>query len=139
MGNETKRITHLLYNKKKLDKYFCAINVVNRPKIGYNRINLRCSITLVSFEPTFTLNGIPISPIGCQAPLREKTSGEGKRLVAVTHLALLGVKRQEPTFWAIQRIKRELETTLFVFAPTFQWMPRTFYILYERALAGWNT
>ncbi len=36
-------------------------------KIGYNIINLRCTITLVSFEPTFTLNGIPILLIGCQA------------------------------------------------------------------------
>ena len=57
--------------------------------------------TLVSFEPTFTLNGIPISPSGCQAPLLRKTSGEGKSEVAVTHLALLGVKRQEPAFWGL--------------------------------------
>ena len=35
--------------------------------IGYNRNNLRCLITPVSFEPTFTLNGIPILSGGCQA------------------------------------------------------------------------
>ena len=57
--------------------------------------------TLVSFEPTFTLNGIPISPSGCQAPLLRKTPGEGKSEVAVTHLASLGVKRQEPAFWGL--------------------------------------
>ena len=65
---------------------------------GYNIINLKCWISCY-FEPTFTLNGIPISPSGCQAPLRKKQTGEGKRLVAVTHLALLGVKIQEPAFW----------------------------------------
>ena len=91
------------------------ISVVNFAVMGYNIINLKCSITLVSFEPTFTLNGIPISPSGCQAPLHMKTPGEGKSKVAVTHLASLGVKRQEPTFWGIRKIKRELETTLFVF------------------------
>ncbi len=48
------------------------------------------------FEPTFTLKGIPILPIGCQALI---ASGEGRREVAVTHLALLGVKKQEPAFW----------------------------------------
>ena len=69
--------------------------------------------TLVSFEPTFTLNGIPISPSGCQAPLLRKTSGEGKSVVAVTHLALLGVKRQEPAFWAYTEDERELLATLF--------------------------
>ena len=69
--------------------------------------------TLVSFEPTFTLNGIPILPSGCQAPLRKKTSGEGKSVVAVTHLALLGVKRQEPAFWAYTKDKGELLATLF--------------------------
>ncbi len=73
-------------------------------------------MTLVSFEPTFTLNGIPISPGGCQAPLRKKLSGEGKSMVAVTHLALLGVKRQEPAFWGYTKDKGELLATLF-----FKW------------------
>ncbi len=43
------------------------IAVVFYSQIGYNESNLRCAITFVSFEPTFTLNGIPILPNGCQA------------------------------------------------------------------------
>ena len=73
-------------------------------------------VTLVNFEPTFTLNGIPILPSGCQAPLRKKLSGEGKSEVAVTHLASLGVKRQEPAFWGFTKDKRELRMQLsFIF------------------------
>lgn len=51
------------------------------------------------FEPTDTLNGIPTLPYRCQAPTRKRIGGEGKSKVAVTHLALLGVKVQEPAFW----------------------------------------
>ena len=52
------------------------------------------------FEPTDTLNGSPILPGSCQAPTSsEGLEGKVKVLVAVTHLALLGVKRQEPAFW----------------------------------------
>ncbi len=47
--------------------------------IGYNNINLKCSITLVSFEPTFTLNGIPILPSSCQAFTRKRIAEEDKR------------------------------------------------------------
>ncbi len=43
----------------------------------YNILNLRCAITLTSFEPTFTLNGIPILPSGCQA-LTPQGGLEGK-------------------------------------------------------------
>ena len=43
------------------------IAVVFYIQIGYNIINLRCAITFTNFEPTFTLNGIPILPNGCQA------------------------------------------------------------------------
>ena len=52
------------------------------------------------FEPTFTLNGIPILPSGCQALIAQ---GKAEALVAVTHLASLGVKRQEPAFWGIHK------------------------------------
>ena len=45
--------------------------------IGYNKINLKCATTPVSFEPTDTLNGIPILPCGCQA-LTSKEGLEGK-------------------------------------------------------------
>ena len=34
---------------------------------------MECSITHVIFEPTFTLNGIPISVILCQASSEWKT------------------------------------------------------------------
>ena len=54
------------------------------------------------FEPTFTLNGIPISPGSCQAltsgVLAGRIGREGKSLVAVAHLALLGVKIQARHF-----------------------------------------
>ena len=36
--------------------------------------------TLVSFEPTFTLNGIPILPGRCQAFTRKRIAEEDKRL-----------------------------------------------------------
>ena len=71
--------------------------------IGYNKDNLKCATTPVSFEPTDTLNGIPILPCGCQAlTSREGLEGKAEALAAVTHLALLGVKRQEPAFWGYQ-------------------------------------
>ncbi len=43
------------------------IAVVFYRQIRYNIINLRCTITFTNFEPTFTLNGIPILLNGCQA------------------------------------------------------------------------
>ena len=35
--------------------------------LGYNKINLKCATRSCYFEPTDTLNGIPILPRGCQA------------------------------------------------------------------------
>ena len=35
--------------------------------LGYNKINLECSIKSCYFEPTDTLNGIPILSYGCHA------------------------------------------------------------------------
>lgn len=68
--------------------------------IGYNKINLKCATTPVSFEPTDTLNGIPTSSGGCQALTHLRgLEGKAKAQIAVTHLAQLGVKRQEPAFW----------------------------------------
>jgi len=78
---------------------FLKFTVVISGEIDYNKSNLRCAITLVNFEPTFTLNGIPILPCSCQASTRKRIAGEGKNVVAVTHLALLGVKKQEAAFW----------------------------------------
>ena len=53
-----------------------------------NISNLKCAITLVYFEPTFTLNGIPISSCGCQASTHMRIAGEGKCMAAVAHLAI---------------------------------------------------
>ena len=53
------------------------ISVVKWISTRYNILNLRCTITLTSFEPTFTLNGIPILPSGCQA-LTPQGGLEGK-------------------------------------------------------------
>ena len=53
------------------------ITVVKWILTRYNILNLRCTITLTSFEPTFTLNGIPILPSGCQA-LTPQGGLEGK-------------------------------------------------------------
>ena len=53
------------------------ISVVKWSSTRYNILNLRCTITLTSFEPTFTLNGIPILPSGCQA-LTPQGGLEGK-------------------------------------------------------------
>ena len=62
--------------------------VVKCPNIGYNILNLRCTTTPVSFEPTFTLNGIPILPSGCQALTHLRIGREGKSFgCGFTHLA----------------------------------------------------
>ncbi len=81
----------------------CHRNLVIGSVFGYNKGNLKCSTTLVCFEPTDTLNGIPTSSNGCQASTHMRIAEEDKSLFAVTHLALLGVKRQEPTFWGYKR------------------------------------
>ena len=66
--------------------------------------------TPVIFEPTFTLNGIPILP--------DRMSGrhyaaEDRRTVAVTHLAMLGVKKQEAAFWGYERKEQPSMAALF--------------------------
>ena len=61
--------------------------LVKKRHITYNVYSLKCTITSVSFEPTFTLNGIPISPCGCQAFTLMRIAEEDKSPVAVTHLA----------------------------------------------------
>ena len=49
-----------------------------------NAIYLGCSTLPVYFEPTFTLKGILIA----KSDVRPPFAVEGRRLVAVTHLAL---------------------------------------------------
>ena len=65
------------------------------------------------FEPTFTLNGIPISARRCQAIIAQ---WKAEALFAVTHLALLGVKRQEPAF----RVTKEKNSPVGLF---FSYLP----------------
>lgn len=60
------------------------------------------------FEPTDTLNGILILPYRCQASGFRPYAVEGRSMVAVTHLALLGVKIQDPAFWGnIQKMEKQ--------------------------------
>ena len=89
--------------------FFLIFYLVICTKIEYNKSNLECTITLVSFEPTSTLNGIPTLSCGCQASTRKRIAGEGKSMIAVTHLALLGVKRQEAAFWVNNKALRDTE------------------------------
>ena len=71
------------------------------------------------FEPTFTLNGILILEHRCQAFIAQR---KAEVLPAVAHLALLGVKIQEPAFWVTNEkqsfgglffIMREISKLLF--------------------------
>ena len=75
-------------------------SVVFCGQFGYNRDNLKCSIKSCYFEPTDTLNGIPTLSYRCQASsLFGHCAVEDRSMVAVTHLALLGVKIQDTAFW----------------------------------------
>ena len=91
-----------------LNKFFNPVKftVVLFPYIGYNRVNLKCAITPVYFWTYITLNGIPILPGGCQALTHMRIGREGKRQVAVTHLASLGVKKQGAAFWGYRQKRR---------------------------------
>lgn len=62
---------------------------------GYNIINLKCWISCY-FEPTFTLNGIPILCNGCQASISQRKAEVTLRSPTWREL---GVKVQEPAFW----------------------------------------
>ncbi len=69
--------------------------VVKMNTNGYNSINLKCWISCY-FEPTFTLNGIPILCSRCQAPISQ---GKAEVILRSPTWRELGVKVQEPTFW----------------------------------------
>ena len=75
--------------------------------LGYNRINLKCTTKSCYFEPTDTLNGILILPYRCQASGFRPYAVEDRSMVAVTHLALLGVKIQDPAFWGSTKDKKQ--------------------------------
>ena len=66
---------------------------------GYNISNLKCWISCY-FEPTFTLNGIPILCDGCQASICQRKAEVTLRSPTWREL---GVKVQEPTFWGYLR------------------------------------
>ena len=69
--------------------------VVKKMKNRYNISNLKCWISCY-FEPTFTLNGIPILCDGCQASISQRKAEVTLRSPTWREL---GVKVQEPTFW----------------------------------------
>mgnify|MGYP007108067674 CR=1 FL=1 len=60
----------------------------------------------VYLEPTFTLNGIPISLCGCQASTRKRIAGEGKSIVAVTHLTTVRSQKAGAGILGIHRIRK---------------------------------
>ncbi len=101
------RVAVSMQKISKFVSFYYYLHLVIYSNFAYNISNLKCTITLVNFEPTFTLNGIPTLPCGCQASTRKRIAGEGKSMVAVTHLALLGVRRQEPAFWDITEEKEQ--------------------------------
>lgn len=72
------------------------------------------------FEPTDTLNGILILPYRCQASGFRPYAVEGRSMVAVTHLALLGVKIQDSAFWAIQKKKQSHYAAAFAMGGRFE-------------------
>ena len=51
------------------------------------------------FEPTFTFMGF----LHCLLDVRPPIAVEGRRQIAVTHLALLGVKISGPAFWGLHK------------------------------------
>jgi len=62
------------------------------------------------FEPTVTLNGIPISSCGCQAFIAQRKAEAGLRS-PTWHM--LGVKKQGTAFWGYTKDKRAAEWLLF--------------------------
>ena len=81
----------------------------------YNRINLKCTTKSCYFEPTDTLNGILILPYGCHASGYKPYAVEGRSMVAVTHLAWLGVKIQDSAFRGNTKDKKQsFDTAAFV-------------------------
>ena len=69
--------------------------------------NSRC------FEPTFTLNGTPISPRGCQAPIAQ---GKAEAFGCGNPPGCqLGVRRREAAFWGYKREKAAISAAFFSF------------------------
>ena len=69
--------------------------------------NSRC------FEPTFTLNGTPILPRGCQAPIAQ---GKAEAFGCGNPPGCqLGVRRREAAFWGYKREKAAISAAFFSF------------------------
>lgn len=82
---------------------------------GYNKANLECTIKLVSFEPTFTFMGFlyrrtAVRPSLPGMPGIRGLQGKAKVSVAVTHLALLGVKKQDAALWVMKQKRTKRNT-----------------------------
>ena len=63
--------------------FFCLNSVDKIAAIGYNINNLKCSKCFYNFEPTFTFMGF----LYCSLDVRPPFAVEGRRIVAVAHLA----------------------------------------------------
>ncbi len=59
-------------------------------------------------------------PYRCQASGFRPYAVEGRSMVAVTHLALLGVKIQDSAFWAIQKKKQSHYAAAFAMGGRFE-------------------
>ncbi len=59
-------------------------------------------------------------PYRCQASGFRPYAVEGRSMVAVTHLALLGVKIQDSAFWAIQKKKQSHYAAAFDMGGRFE-------------------
>lgn len=63
---------------------FPTILVDKNAPIGYNMFNLKCVKCFYNFEPTFTFMGF----LYCSLDVRPPFAVEGRRAVAVAHLAV---------------------------------------------------
>ena len=59
-------------------------------------------------------------PYRCQASGFRPYAVEGRSMVAVTHLALLGVKIQDSAFWGTQKKRQSLYAAAFAMGGRFE-------------------
>ena len=76
------------------------------------------------FEPTDTLNGIPISSCGCQASgLYGQCAVEGRNMIAVTHLAI--ARSQNTRFGILGPYTKEEAVITTAFSFVWVWLEKT--------------
>ena len=81
---KTGRFLFCLENEAgKCIQVFPTILVDKNTRIGYNNFNLKCVKCFYNFEPTFTFMGF----LYCSLDVRPPFAVEGRRAVAVAHLA----------------------------------------------------